>query len=121
MHVLDDVLHVVDPLARAGVRQLGGLELLTHISRAEPELEPPVGEIANGADIPAEQRRPVETRVQDERPEAQRARGRGSRHQRRKWRGSPEVVGHVQHVEAQFFRPAGGIVNLRPRPRVVQT
>ena len=35
--------------------------------------------------------------------------------------GAAEVVGHVQHVEAQFLRPAGGVLNLRPRPRVVQT
>jgi hypothetical protein len=76
-HVLHDVLHVVYPLARAGVQQLGCLELLAHISRAQPELESPLGEIAHGADIPGKQRRLVEPRVEDERSESQRAGGRG--------------------------------------------
>ena len=107
--------------AGARVRQLGCLELLAHISRAQPELESPLGEIAHGGDIPGKQRRLVEPRVEDERSESQRARSRGRRHQHRKRRRRPEVVGHVQHVEAQFLRPAGRILNLRPRPRVVQT
>ena len=111
VHVLDDVLHVVDPLPSARVRQLGCLELLTHISRAQPELESPVGEIAHGADVPGQQRGLVETGVEDEGADAQRARGRRHRRQRRKRGGRPEVIGHVQHVVAQVLGAARPVLD----------
>ena len=120
-HVLDDVCHVVDPLPCARIRQLGRLELLAHVPGPQPQLEPALGEIAQRADVAGQQRRLVEARVEDECAEAQRVGDRGGRHQHRKRRGRPEVVGHVQHVEAQFLSPARGVLNLRPRPGVVQT
>ena len=84
-----------------------------------PELESPVGQIAHGPDIPGNRRRLVETGVEHERPQAECARCRGRGHQRREGCRCPEVVGYVQHVETQFLRPSRGVVNLRPRPRVV--
>ena len=102
-HVLDHVLQVLDALPCRGKRQLGRVELLLHITGAQAEFEPATGQIAQGGDVASEQRRLVETRIEDERSEPQGARcGRGHRQRRERCRHA-EVVGYVQHVVSEAF------------------
>ena len=45
-HVLGHVLQVFDAWRALGVGQFGGLELIPHITRAQPQLESAVGQVA---------------------------------------------------------------------------
>ena len=66
VHVLGDVTQPVHPLARGGVRQLGLLELLLDVSRAEAEVEASATEVTQRRNVAGQQRGPVEARVQHE-------------------------------------------------------
>ena len=120
-HVLGHVLQVIDPLTRRRIGQLGRLELLTDIPRTQAELQPSLGQITQGGDVTSQQCRLVEARVEDERPESQTAGRRGRHRQRGERRRCTQMVGYVQHVEAELLGLARGILDLRPRPCVVQT
>ena len=119
-HVLGHVLQVVDPLTRRRIGQLGRLELLADVPRAKAEFEAPLGQVTQRGDVTGQQCGLVEARVEDEGAESQSAGRRGRHRQRGERRRRTQMVGNMQHVEAELLRLARGILDLRPRPRVVQ-
>ena len=90
-------------LAGARIAQLGGLELVLRIARAQAQLEPAVGQVVQRLHVARQQCRLVEAGVEHERPHPQRLGRRGGRHQRRERCGRPDVVGQVQNVEAEVL------------------
>ena len=76
LQVSGDVLEVIDALPGARVRQLGGLEFLAHVARAEAEFEAAVAEVIDGGRIASQQRRLVEAGVEHVGPHPHGGRGR---------------------------------------------
>ena len=63
----NDAFQVPDPLAGGGPGDAGLLELRFHVSRADAQLEAVVGEDLEREDVPGQQFRVVEGRVEHER------------------------------------------------------
>ena len=72
-----------EPLARLGEREAVGAVLALHPAGAEPELDPPAGDVVDGRGRVREQAGQPEGRRRDERPEAERRRARREPGERR--------------------------------------
>ena len=119
-HVLGHVLQVLDALPCGREGQFGRLKLLAHIAGTQSQLKSAAGEITNGGHVSRQQRRLVETGVEDERPDPQRGGGRRGRHEGGKRRRSLQVVRQVQDIEAEILDAARRLLNRRLRLGGVQ-